>query len=344
MAANNKVKLLYILGAARSGSTLLNRLLGHISGFFSMGEVKAIWEMVGGDGVLCECGIPLKSCPFWTAVFHRALGGVENIDPRMDQLRSSKFRLRWLPLLLWPRISRKYQEEIQYYSRVVSAIGRAAQEVSGCRVLVDSSKFNQDCIVLNRIREFDLHVVHLVRDSRAVAHSWLRKKQRPQFSLRPEFMPQIGVKASAREWLLTNALSEALRPCLKHYTRIYYEDLVADPRTTITRICSAVGEPKPALEFLEGQTAHLGKGHTIAGNPMRFQNGSVPIRPDMEWVERLSKDQKAVVTRITWPLLQYYGYFRRGGTCGDRGGVSPAAERCTAEMRPIALSESQLRG
>ncbi len=344
MAANNKVRILYILGAARSGSTLLNRLLGHVNGFFSMGEVKAIWEMVCGEGVLCECRIPLKSCPFWTAVFRRALGGMENIDPRMDQLRTSKFRLRWLPLLLCPRISRKFHEEVRYYSRVVSAICRAAQEVSGCRVLIDSSKFNQDCLVLNRIQDFDLHVVHLVRDSRAVAHSWLRKKQRPQFYLRPEFMPQLGVKASAREWLLTNALSESLRPCLKHYTRIYYEDLVADPRSTLTRICSAIGEPKPALEFLEGQTAHLGKGHTVAGNPMRFQEGPVQIKPDMEWIERLSKDQKAVVTRITWPLLLYYGYFRRDGTRGDQGDVSLAKERCMAERRSIALSEGQHRG
>lgn len=309
-----------------------------------MGEVKAIWEMVRGEGVLCECGIPLNRCPFWTAVFHRALGGMENIDPRMDQLRTSKFRLRWLPLLLCPRISRTYRQDVQYYSRVVSAICRAAKEVSGCRVLIDSSKFNQDCIVLNRIQDIDLHVVHLVRDSRAVAHSWLRKKQRPQFYLHPEFMPQFGIKASAREWLLTNTLSEALRPCLKQYTRVYYEDLVADPRTTITRICSAVGEPKPALDFLEGQTAHLSKGHTVAGNPMRFQAGSVPIRPDMEWVEKLSKDQKAVVTKITWPLLLYYGYFRRGGTSGETGDVSLAAERCMAERDTIALSEGRHRG
>jgi hypothetical protein len=114
---------------------------------------------------------------------------------------------------------------------------------------------------------------------------------------------------------------------------------VANPRTTLTRICSAIGEPAPALEFLEGQTAHLGKGHTIAGNPMRFEHGAVPIQPDLEWVEKLSKEQKSVVTRITWPLLLYYGYFRRGGTCGDRGDLSLATARSQAESRPIALSE-----
>ena len=130
-------------------------------------------------------------------MFHRALGGMENIDPRMDQLRTSKFRLRWLPLLLCPRISRTYRQDVQYYSRVVRAICRAAKEVSGCRVLIDSSKFNQDCIVLNRIQDIDLHVVHLVRDSRAVEQVVAEKETTAPVLLNDRFMPQFGIKASA---------------------------------------------------------------------------------------------------------------------------------------------------
>ncbi len=307
---SNKIKIVFILGASRSGSTLLGRLLGHVNGFSYMGELKGIWTPLLEEGVLCGCGIPFKRCPFWTAVFRRAFGGMEYVDTRMDQLRTSMLRLRRLPLLLYPRISAKYREDMQEYSQVIRAICLAAQEVSGCRVLIDSSKFNQDGIVLSRIQDFDLHVVHLVRDSRAVAYSRLKKKQRPQFLLRTEFMPQFGIQASAREWLFINALSEALRPCLKHCTRIYYEDLVADPRGTLTRICLAVGEPNPTLDFLEGQVAHLGKGHTVAGNPMRFQEGPVNIKPDMDWIENLDKRQKAVVSAYTWPLMMYYGYFR----------------------------------
>ena len=49
---------------------------------------------------------------------------------------------------------------------------------------------------------------------------------------------------------------------------------------------------------------------------MRFDEGVVRIKPDLEWVEKLSKRQKAVVAATTWPLLLYYGYFRRGGSAG----------------------------
>ncbi len=96
--AANKVKVLYILGAWRSGTTLLDRLLGQVKGFFSTGEIKVIWDRVfghvwglgeySGEDVLCGCGIPFKSCPFWTGVFRQAFGGMEYVDSRrMFELR-----------------------------------------------------------------------------------------------------------------------------------------------------------------------------------------------------------------------------------------------------------------
>jgi len=334
-----KIKVLYILGAPRSGSTLLDRLLGQVNGFFSMGELKFIWRPVFEEDMLCGCGVPFRSCPFWTTVLHRALGvnfagpndqwsapmlrlrsllhardSTETETRKGSELNASILRLRSLPLLLYPSISRKYREDLEFYSSIVSALCRAAHEVSGCRVLIDSSKANRDCIVLNRIQDFDLRVVHLVRDSRAVAYSWLRKQQRPEFHLRMQFGHRLRIRVSAREWAFTNAMSEALGLCLKHYVRINYEDLVADPRGTLEHICAAIGEPNPALDFIQGQTAFLGKAHTVAGNPMRFKEGPVTIQPDMEWAERLSKGQKALVLAYTWPLMLYYGYFKRSQT------------------------------
>ena len=313
MTASSKVKVLYVLGAGRSGSTLLDRLLGQIDGFFSIGELKWIWRLVYGEEQLCGCGVPFRGCPFWTAVFRRAFGGMENLGPRMRELSTSLLRLRQLPQLLCPRIDRTFRDDLAYFSQTLGTLFRATQQVSGCRVLIDSSKFNRDCIVLSRLRDIDLRVVHLVRDSRAVAYSWLRKKKRPEYYLRTAFMYQLDIKVSSREWLCTNAMSESLRPWLRHYVRLRYEDLVADPRGTLSRLCEAIGEPAPALDFLAGQTAYLGKGHTVAGNPVRFDEGPVPIRPDMEWVEKMDERQKALVARITWPLLRYYGYQRQGG-------------------------------
>ena len=333
--AANKVKVLYILGAWRSGTTLLDRLLGQVKGFFSTGEIKVIWDRVfghvwglgeySGEDVLCGCGIPFKSCPFWTGVFRQAFGGMEYVDSRrMFELSASLFRVRRIPQLLCPSISRGFRDDLQYFSQVVTKLYRATQEVSGCRVLIDSSKTNKYCVGLSRIPDIDLHVVHIVRDSRAVAYSWQRKKKRPEIHWTTAFQRQSDVWASAGNWLGTQIQSLALRPYFRQYVWLRYEDLVSDPAGTVSRLCEAIGEPNPALDFLEGQQAYLAPGHTVAGNGMRFDEGVVRIKPDLEWVEKLSKRQKAVVTAITWPLLLYYGYFRRGGKRGDRGSVSLA--------------------
>ena len=51
---------------------------------------------------------------------------------------------------------------------------------TGCSVIVDSSKFASYGHLLASNPAFDVRVIHLVRDSRAVAHSWQRRKRRTQ--------------------------------------------------------------------------------------------------------------------------------------------------------------------
>lgn len=39
-----EVKVLYIAGWGRSGSTILDNVLGQVEGFFSGGELSYLWE------------------------------------------------------------------------------------------------------------------------------------------------------------------------------------------------------------------------------------------------------------------------------------------------------------
>jgi hypothetical protein len=54
--------------------------------------------------------------------------------------------------------------------------------------------------------------------------------------------------------------------------------------------------------------AELTAAHTVSGNPMRFQNGSVPIVADETWRTASSRRDIATVTAITLPLLHHFGY------------------------------------
>ena len=60
---NNRVKVLYIAGPGRSGSTVLGNVLGEIEGFFHGGELNFIWEHNLIENRLCSCGAPARAAP-----------------------------------------------------------------------------------------------------------------------------------------------------------------------------------------------------------------------------------------------------------------------------------------
>jgi hypothetical protein len=322
---SDKIKVVYILGEGRSGTTLLDRLLGQIEGFVSTGEVSLIWKWGFAENLLCGCGQPFRDCPFWAGVVERCIGSVDQIQVnRMLDLKASLLRTRHLHRLLLPRRRTQYGQELAAYGHVLGDLYQAIRDASGCRLIVDSSKNVLYGLVLNRLPNVDLHVVHLVRDSRAVAYSWQRKRVRPEVHNKDAFMDTFSPGSCARDWLIKNALIHILRPFYRHYTLLRYEDLVADPRGVLASLCTAVGEPAPPLAFLEHTNAYLEANHTVAGNPMRFSTGPVAIRQDVEWKKKMAKGSKLLVSALTLPLLLVYGYASPGGRVGLGGhGLPP---------------------
>ena len=58
------VKVLYIAGVGRSGSTLLERMLGAVPGSVNAGELNAIFSRVASQDQRCGCGEPFSPAPF----------------------------------------------------------------------------------------------------------------------------------------------------------------------------------------------------------------------------------------------------------------------------------------
>ena len=62
------LRVVYIGGYTRSGSTLLDRLLGATPGAVSVGELRHLWSMGFIEDRFCGCGEPFSACPFWRRV------------------------------------------------------------------------------------------------------------------------------------------------------------------------------------------------------------------------------------------------------------------------------------
>ena len=78
--SNDLVKVLYLAGPTRSGSTILSNILGEIDGFFNAGQIFELWDKGLAENGLCGCGQQLTTCEIWSTVFKKAFTNAKRID------------------------------------------------------------------------------------------------------------------------------------------------------------------------------------------------------------------------------------------------------------------------
>jgi hypothetical protein len=323
---------MFMGGSTRSGSTLVERLLGALPGVCNVGEVVHLWERGLLRGERCGCGTPLPLCPFWREVGEVAFGGWDSFDAaEFLALKRSVDRNRFIPRLLADADSGRSlfahgatRRSAREYAAVYARLYRAVQQVSGCAVTVDASKHASLAFCLRTDPGIDLRVIHLVRDPRAVAYSWTRRVRRPEaaaaVAASNEYMATFSPARSAMRWNILN-LGFHLLAARGTLTRLLrYEDFIAAPVAAMAELAEFSGV-EPDLSFMTNTGANLGPTHTAGGNPMRFSAGWTEFRLDDAWRSRLGLDARALVTALTLPLLARYGYMRRGGPaqCGAAG-------------------------
>lgn len=305
------VKVVYLVGTTRCGSTLIGSLLGKVPGVVHVGEISRIWEEGFVENHRCGCGAPFSECPFWTAVVDRAFGGRDGVDVRAVMEAIARWsRGRHAARMATDRGRQRMREGMSAYRDAVVELFRAVLEVSGAHTVLDSSKAPLIGWALTECPWIDLRVLHVTRDPRAVVYSWQRKKYDPARDVDMQRF-ETPVAASLR-WVAFNALAAALwgRPGGEdRYIHVRYEDFASDPVTVLGRLLDWMGAEVDPLEIVGADHRFTSTPeHTIAGNPMRFQRGPVRIKPDTAWQKEAAPRDKLLVSGLTWPLLGKYGY------------------------------------
>jgi hypothetical protein len=301
-------RVLYVGSWGRSGSTLLDLVLGQIPGFVSVGELRYIWERGLAERQLCGCGDPVPECPFWGAVLEEAFGGAGRVNVReVLSLWRRVDRLALVPTMLAPWRRSALEADCRAFRGVLARVYRAVATVSGTATIVDSSKYAAYGLLLAGVPQLELLVLHLIRDSRAVAYSWQGRKLMPEVTTETRYMPVKRAWRSAVFWGLENLALEMLRQVSQRSARLRFDHLTSDPRRSLGVALAALGI-KADLDFLGPRVLHMGLNHTVAGNPIRFRRGDVAIEADLAWRSRLQARPKRVVTALTWPLLLRYGF------------------------------------
>lgn len=320
--------LAYLLGASHSGSTLLAMLLGAQPGACTAGELKAS-ALGDADTYRCSCHQPIQECGFWKSVGRAMeLRGIPDFDITrsgtdihgipsnyVDHLLAPLHRgvimehARDLLLSLSPRW-RTSLREIQ--SRNLALI-ESLLELTGARIVVDSSKSALRLKYLLPIRELVIRVIHVVRDGRAVSLTYTDEwtfADAANPSLRGggggthRAPPRRSMAEAAREWMRSNQAAEAVLSKLPQdrWTRIRYEDLCRDPVASLQRINGFLG-----LDPEHPRIDHRSVSQHVIGNGMRLDT-TATIRLDNRWESTLAAHDLREFERIAGKANRHYGY------------------------------------
>jgi len=302
------IKILYISGWTRSGSTILDRILGHIEGYFSLGEFRYVWDRGLVDNRLCGSGVPFRNDEIWTQVFDKAFGGMDpSLGTRMTGIRDRMIPKRALGWMLLPGgfiRPRGYSEFMENLRKTYEAIS----EVTGATVIVDSSKSPPYGHLLASLPGFDVRTVHLVRDPRAVSQSWLKSKTIKD-GIEGEAMSVLHPANNAFHWNYWNFASEILvRGYKRPYIFLRYEDLMENPRVAVDSLTAFMGTPGVRAPFVTDNSVELGADHTVSGNPDRMKKGIIELKADNRWMNQLPASARRWTEFICWRGMRRYGY------------------------------------
>lgn len=297
--------LVYLLATSYSGSTLLTYLLAQHSKISTIGELKAP-SMGDIDVYQCACGKLIRTCEFWQAVtedckqnnvdfsvddFNTVLDAPGTLATRIlkARVRTPTFEaIRQAAIRLYPGLKRQLDTQLRRNFAVSQAVCRCADGP----VFVDGSKDSTRLMHFINSGLWDVRVVYMKRDGRAVMNSF--KKHR-----------KTDAAAATERWVGTTRELQRMRARLPQEVvlDLKYEDMCAAPQQEITRIWEWLGlesEPLNEKDFKSGDF-HL------LGNAMRLTSVG-EIRTDTSWQDKLSASELAHFEQHAGALNRQLGY------------------------------------
>lgn len=291
------MRVIYIAGWMRSGTTLLAQMAGALEGAVCLGELSGVWR-AARLGHRCSCGHPLDECCLWGHVLStiRDEEGWQTSEwDQLAKLFQTTMRTRHAKQLasLHPDRPAEWPADVARCVHLLSTIAREVQTRTGAVAIVDSSKLAPGFLLWRLVPEVDLHVVHIIRDPRAVACSERRSLEvdQPAGDGPP---PGRTLLKSAAYWAIFNVAIRWWSGRLCSYQTLTYEGLTAAPLETLNNVGCMVGLGH------DGRTI-IRPGHTAVGNPARFGGAGRSIQPDLRWKRELSRRSQGLILATTAP-------------------------------------------
>lgn len=322
-----KPRLAYILAASHSGSTLLAMLLGAHPEACTVGELKGA-SRGSPDTYRCSCGERIRECAFWRKISAamQARGHAYEVTSAGTDIKA--VRGKYLTRLLRPlhrtaglelvrdtllNLSPEWRAHLRRSQARNAALVATLLEVSGARVIVDSSKTGLRLKYLARNSALDVRVIRLLRDGRGVSLTHTNPGEFADASA-PHLRSGgtggpghtgLSMLEAASLWKDSNEEADRITHTLGlgQCLTVRYEDLCRNPAATLRGICEFL-EIEP---FDPGPDFRARKQQHVVGNGMRM-DASSEIRHDERWRTHLTPEQLNVFNEVAGALNRQYGY------------------------------------
>ncbi|OYY94943.1 MAG: hypothetical protein B7Y41_05130 [Hydrogenophilales bacterium 28-61-23] len=295
---NMNPELLFVTGASRSGTTMLNRVLGAHGDILGMNELHYfgdIWSPADNAPLDRAEAVRLAS---W--LLARQANGIWGDGPGPTEIHDAEALIKPLPDGL---------TGMDVYSHVVGGLASLA----GKRIACEQTPRN--IFYAARILDMDesAKVIQLIRDPRAVIASqknrWKRKKLggsstpwsevlRVWMNYHPYTMAKLWVKAADAGEVLKGH---------PRFKQIRFEDLVSNPQTVIADLCRFIG-----VDFQDGML-----NVPIVGSSQRRDQGKTGFSVESvdSWRKSLDPAELWMIENTAGTPMKRYNY--------EPTGVSP---------------------
>ena len=301
----------FLVGSARSGTTLLRRVVD------------------------AHSQIAIARETHWVPRFYEQRIGVTADGDATPELLDHLVAYRRFPRFKVPEEELRRlveRDEPVSYAAFVSRFYDLIGERRGKRLVGDKTGAYARAVPILHELWPDARFVHLIRDGRDVALSVLNWKPEPGASRLPTW-EEDPVMTTALWWSRNVALAREAGSTLRRYHELRYEELVTEPEQTCRRLCAFLDVPyeESMLRFHEGRTRH---------EPgLSAKRAWLPITPNLrKWREQMPPDDAERFEAVAADLLEELGY--------DRAHPHPSASVRTraAALREQAAAHLRARG
>ena len=309
-------QIVFILSDARSGSTLIDQLLGANDDVVTVGEVHWLAAYVRQDRsiynpahpLVCSCGNLVPECEFWRNVADAVERPLDTLRlrPRFFDAKKSGHADRKLVDRAKGRLKSLIQEHPACYRNTVCQkiydgprvatdciqLYDAIVKVTGARCIVDSSKTAFRFWSVYRQIPQRARVILLARDYRAVVHSKMNRGK--------------TLESATRGWKQKILQMEELTKGIERgaVLRLKYELLCEDPRKQIERLCEFLD-----LKFSDEMLVRPAEGiHHLGGSPSKFDASKSAIKLDKSYLGVFSQIELQRMEKIVGESARIWGY------------------------------------